>query len=283
MKPLIAALAAKLRHAIGRWVWRGPTSREELLHCAQLAEKNQIVQPDVLRMIERVLSVSDLQARDIMIPRVQMVTIHIDASLEEIHKIVVSSGHSRFPVISEKEIDETVNGILLAKDLIADLDVPGNGSFRLHELLRPVMHVPESIRLNVLLKKFQETRSHMAIIVNEYEGIAGLVTIEDVLEEIVGEIEDESDFDSDEQITRVSDHEFLVDAQMDIDEFNAHASLQIADDDVETIGGLLLKLAGKVPSAGEKFEHQGMVIEVIDADGRRLRQLRITLPAPQAP
>ncbi len=283
MKSLITALAARLRQAIGRWVWRGPTSRAELLYSARLAEKNQIVQPDALRMIERVLSVSDLQARDIMIPRVQMVTIHSDANLEDIHKIVVSSGHSRFPVIAEKEIEETVSGILLAKDLITDPDLPDNGSFRLHELLRPVMHVPESIRLNVLLKKFQETHGHMAIIVNEYEGIAGLVTIEDVLEEIVGEIEDESDLDSDEQLIKVSDYEFLVDAQMDIDEFNAHVNMQIGDDDIETIGGLLLKLAGKVPSAGEKFEHQGMVIEVIDADGRRLKQLRINLHASQNP
>ena len=278
MKALIGSLARKLRHVIGRLIWLGPVSRNELVEIARLAEKKRIVQHDVLKMIERVLTVSDIQARDIMIPRVMMITVNTDSSLEEIQSTVASSGHSRFPVISEQETEEVVDGVLLAKDLIAYSAESPNGNFVLYDLLRPLMHVPESIRLNVLLRKFQENRGHMAIVVNEYEGIAGLITIEDVLEEIVGEIEDESDLDDIEWLTPVSENEYLVDAHMDIDEFNTQVNIHI-DDDVDTIGGFVLKIAGKVPTIGETFEHNETVFEVTNADGRRIKQLRVTLDA----
>jgi len=280
MKLTVLKLANKLRHLIGKALWQGPASKQDLIDIARLAEKRQIIQQDVLAIAERLLTVSDSKARDIMIPRVHMVTIDIESSLPQIQSIVAESGHSRFPVVYHQETNEEIEGVILAKDLLTYFADTKN-KFVLHDVIRPVMHVPESIRLNVLLRKFQENRGHMAIVVNEYEGIAGLVTIEDVLEEIVGEIEDESDLDVAEWLTPISENEFLVDSHMDIDEFIEEVNVNI-EDDVDTIGGFILKLAGKVPTVGETFRHENLAFEVTQADGRRIVQLRVTRDAPAA-
>ncbi len=280
MKLTVLKLINKLRIGIGKVLWQGPMSKQDLIDITRLAEKRQIIQQDVLAIAERLLTVSDTKARDIMIPRVHMVTIDIESNLRQIQSVVADSGHSRFPVICQQETKERVEGVVLAKDLLAHY-VQTKDKFILHDVVRPVMHVPESIRLNILLKKFQENHGHMAIVVNEYEGIAGLVTIEDVLEEIVGEIEDESDMEGTEWLTPVSENVFLVDSHMDIDDFIEEVKVNI-EDDVDTIGGFILKLAGKVPNVGETFKHENLAFEVTKADGRRIVQLRVTRDIPAA-
>jgi magnesium and cobalt transporter len=219
--------------------------------------------------------VSDMQVRDIMIPRAQMTVIKIDAELNEALPQIIHAAHSRFPVIDDN-LDNVV-GILLAKDLLP-LILEREHQFNLRDLLRPAVVVPESKRLNVLLREFRQNRNHMAIVIDEYGGVAGLVTIEDVLEEIVGEIEDETDVDEGRDIRRISPTDFFVKAQTPIDDFNEHFGVQFSDEEFDTIGGLVVNAFGHVPTRNETTYLDRFEFKVVSADQRRLISLRVTPP-----
>ncbi len=224
-------------------------------------------------MIEGALQVSEMQVRDIMIPRVQMIVVKNDADPEDILATVVESGHSRFPVIGG-DTDE-ITGILLAKDLLTYFSDSENIEFNIKDMMRRAFYVPESKRLNVLLREFRSNRNHMAIVVDEYSGVAGLVTMEDVIEEIVGEIEDEHDIDNEDHIKPHGRDRFTVKALTPIDEFNDYFNTELSDDDHDTIGGLTLKAFGHVPKRGESIELEGFNVKVLRADKRRIHLLRM--------
>lgn len=247
----------------------------------QVARENGVIQHEEFAILERVLQASELKVRDVMIPRAKMVTIDHESTLEEILQCVTESGHSRFPVINENAENE-IRGILLAKDILHHHSDNGSQEFSLFDSIRDPMFVAESMRLHSLLKRFQERRSHMAIVVNEYKGIAGLITIEDVLEQMVGDIEDESDIETDEMITEPANNLFSVNAQTEIEEFNERFNAEFSDD-VDTIGGVILKLAGRVPVIGDQFDYRGFEFEVTEADSRRILQLQVTPLSPSPP
>lgn len=249
-----------------------PQSKEDLEDVLAQASENELIDGDARSIMEGALLVSNMQVRDIMIPRPQMVVIKVDADLDEALPQIIHAGHSRYPVIGESPDD--VLGILLAKDLLP-LILQGNDNFDLRELMRPVTVVPESKRLNVLLREFRQNRNHMAIVVDEYGGVAGLVTIEDVLEEIVGEIEDETDTGEVEQIRRINDRDFFVQALTPIDDFNAFFDVQLSENEFDTIGGLVTNAFGHVPSRNETTELGGFEFRVINADQRKLQSLRV--------
>ncbi len=249
-----------------------PQSKEDLEDVLAQASENELIDGDARSIMEGALLVSNMQVRDIMIPRPQMVVIKVDADLDEALPQIIHAGHSRYPVIGESPDD--VLGILLAKDLLP-LILQGNDSFDLRELMRPVTVVPESKRLNVLLREFRQNRNHMAIVVDEYGGVAGLVTIEDVLEEIVGEIEDETDTGEVEQIRRINERDFFVQALTPIDDFNEFFDVQLSEDEFDTIGGLVTNAFGHVPSRNETTELGGFEFRVINADQRKLQSLRV--------
>ena len=274
IKSILNSIAPKLRRKVGQAVMPPPTSVDDIVRIVRSASNNSVIDFEVHDIIERVLSVSELRVRDVMIPNVSMVTIAIDSNFDEILETVTTSGHSRFPVIEDLDKPEE-SGILLAKDILGYRDTHSDESFSLHDLLREAIIVPESMRLYRLLKRFQEKKSHMAIVVSEYNSIAGLVTIEDVLEQIVGEIEDESDLDGSEMIIEISKNRFRVNGQTDIEEFNEHVNANI-EDDADTIGGFILKMAQRVPEVGDTFEHDGLVFEVANADKRRIVLLRVS-------
>jgi magnesium and cobalt transporter len=217
-----------------------------------------------------------MQARDIMIPRSQMEYIKADSTLTDILPQIIHSAHSRYPVVGDSP--DTVLGILLAKDLLPQILNTENDKFKIEELLRPAMVVPESKRLNVLLREFRENRNHMAIVIDEYGGVAGLVTIEDVLEEIVGEIEDETDEQADRFINMIDDNAFMVKALTPIEEFNAYFDCNFSDDDFDTIGGLVIQAFGHMPTRQETTTIEGFAFEVVKADQRKIYSLRISRP-----
>ncbi len=250
-------------------------STAELMDELRVVEENGVIQREEFEIIERVLQVSEMKVRDAMIPRARMVTIDHESTLDDILRCVTDSGHSRFPVINENAENE-VRGILLAKDILHHHNENGGQEFSLFDSIRDPMFVAESMRLHSLLKRFQERRSHMAIVVNEYKGIAGLITIEDVLEQMVGEIEDESDIETDDMITeQPAGNLFKVNAQTEIEEFNEKFGASLPND-VDTIGGVILKLAGRVPDVGDKFNYLGFKFEVTQATRRRIQQLHVT-------
>ena len=249
-----------------------PKDREELLDVFQTAADNTVINTDSLAMLEGVVQVSEMQARDIMVPRSQMVVIEKGTDLAGILQIVTESAHSRFPVIGEDRDD--VLGILLAKDL---LNYFNNGSSdessceNIMSSLRQAVVVPESKRLDVLLKEFRVNRNHMAIVVDEYGGVSGLITIEDILEEIVGEIEDETDVeDTEELITEAGENKWLVLAQIEIDEFNEYFKVEYQDEEYDTLGGLLLQSFGHLPASGESIVIEPFQFTVHEADNRRI-------------
>ena len=249
-------------------------SKDDVLENLRMAEQDGIVARDAYDMIQRVMVVSDLRVRDIMIPRSNMVSIERESSLDECLDIMVESAHSRFPVV-DNEKDQIV-GILLAKDLLKYFDDDDQQRFNLRDSTRPVVFVPESKRLNVLLSDFRENRNHMAVVVDEFGGVAGLVTIEDVLEQIVGDIEDEHDIDDDESMIRVLDNgETMVKALLPIDEFNAHFESYLNENGSDTIGGLISQTLGHIPQRGEVVDIQNIHFEVVHADTRRVHLLRI--------
>jgi len=253
-----------------------PKDRQQLLELLQEAEQRNVLGADALTMIEGVLQVADMQVRDIMVPRAQMVVVERDNSLEEMLPIITQSAHSRFPVIGETR--DEVLGILLAKDLLPFFH-KDEASFTLRELLRPAIFVPESKRLNVLLKEFRANRNHMAIVVDEYGGVAGLVTIEDVIEQIVGEISDEHDIDDDIYFKKHSDTEFIVKALTPIDEFNEQFHSHFNDEEFDTIGGAVIQAFGCMPSRGDSITIGSISFQVLAADSRRLHLLQISLAA----
>ncbi|MEX0735546.1 MAG: transporter associated domain-containing protein [Steroidobacteraceae bacterium] len=269
----------------GEWLRRltreGPRDRAELVEMLRAAARGGLIDADALAMIQGVLRVADLHVRDIMVPRSQMVVLERDSGPQKLLPAVVESGHSRFPVIGDDR--DQIVGILLAKDLLRYYAEGSTGGFDIREVLRPAAFVPESKRLNVLLKEFRVSRNHMAIVVDEYGGVSGLVTIEDVIEEIVGEIADEYDTDEDQTIRRESDRQFIVLALTRVQEFNEYFSTRFSDEEFDTIGGLVMHQFGRLPRRGEAVTMDGIEFKVLRADRRRIDQLRVTTAEPVPP
>ena len=261
-----------LLERLSAFLTREPEDRDELLELLHGAFEHKLLDADALSMIEGVLQVSEMTVRDIMIPRAQLDVVSIDDAPEEFLPLVLETKHSRFPVIGENKDD--IVGILLAKELLLYYRNPD--SFDLRETLRPVVFVPESKRLNVLLRDFRANRNHIAIVVDEYGGVSGLVTIEDVLEQIVGDIEDEYDFDENEDnIIAEANGRHRVKAQTEIGDFNAHFGTDFADDEFDTVGGLVLQAFGRLPKRGETANIGDYRFRVIRADSRRIYTLQI--------
>ena len=249
-------------------------NREQLLEALHEAARNHVIDNDALAMIEGVLGVSEMQVREIMIPRSQMVVVERDADLRDILRTVVDSAHSRFPAVGENR-DEVV-GILLAKDLLPLFLHDDEQRFKLRDILRPAVFIPESKRLNVLLKEFRASRNHMAIVVDEYGGVAGLVTIEDVLEQIVGEIEDEHDIADDVYIFEHRNGEYIVKAMTPIEDFNEHFGTDYSDEEFDTIGGLVMHAFAHMPKRGETVRIGDFLFKVLRASNRRIHLLQVT-------
>ena len=254
---------------------REPVDREQLVALLRSAYKKNLLDADALSIIEGAMTVSEIQVRDIMIPRAQMDVIDINEPIEQFISTVISTAHSRFPVIGENRDD--VIGVLLAKDLLRHY--AGEEEFNVREMLRPAIFVPESKRLNVLLREFRASRNHMAIVVDEYGGVAGLVTIEDVLEQIVGDIEDEYDFDeASDNIILESSGRYRVKALTQIADFNAAFGTSFSDEDYDTVGGLVIAHLGRLPKRGETVSLEGLRIQVLRADSRRVYTLTVVKP-----
>ncbi len=251
-------------------ILREPEDREQLIELLHGAFERQLMDADALSIIEGALQVSEMTAGDIMIPRAQVDVISVDDRPEQFIPFVIETRHSRFPVIGENKDD--VIGILLAKDLLQYYAKPEE--FNLREMLRPAVFIPESKRLNVLLRDFRANRNHMALVVDEYGGVGGLVTIEDVLEQIVGEIEDEYDFDeTEDDILEDGPDRHRVKAQCSIEDFNAHFGTEFDDSEFDTIGGLLLREFGRLPKRGDAVRLGDLRFEVLRADSRRIYTL----------
>ncbi|HEY0973860.1 MAG TPA: transporter associated domain-containing protein [Solimonas sp.] len=265
-------------HRISLSLAGGPRTRADFLDVLRDARANELMDADALAMFEGILQTEQTQVRDVMVPRGQIVVVERVWPLERILAVVVESGHSRFPVIGDSK-DEVV-GILLAKDLLKfSSGVPGfdPGTFDMARLLRPAQFVPESKRLNVLLKDFRRGRNHMALVVDEYGGVAGLVTIEDVLEQIVGEIADETDEAESASILKQDERRFLVNALTPIEEFNAYFGVAFPDDEFDTVGGLVLHRFGHMPKRGESVRIDTFNFNVQRADSRRVHLFHVTV------
>ena len=258
---------------IGQLFSGEPRTRSDLEDVLEVAAENELIDEDARSIMEGAIAVSDMQARDIMIPRAQMVMIKAESSLEEILPQITQSAHSRYPVIGESPDD--ILGILLAKDLLPLVLDKDLSSFQLEPVLRPTVVVPESKRLNVLLREFRENRNHMAIVIDEYGGVAGLVTIEDVLEEIVGEIEDETDAEADRYFRKISERDFFVKALTPIDQFNDYFETEFSDEEFDTIGGLVIQSLGHMPSRNEVATVGDFEFQVINADQRKIHSMRM--------
>ncbi|ADL54639.1 HlyC/CorC family transporter [Gallionella capsiferriformans] len=255
---------------------REPEDREQLVQLLHGAYENNLLDADALSMMEGVLQVSERQVREIMIPRAQMDVIDISQPPEAFIPFVIETAHSRFPVI-EGDKDHII-GILLAKDL---LRYYAGEEFDVRDMLRPVVFVPESKRQNVLLREFRSNRNHIALVVNEYGGVSGLVTIEDVLEQIVGDIEDEYDFDVDEDnIIADGAGQYRIKADTEIADFNAVLGTDFSDEDCDTVGGLVLKAAGRLPKCGDRVQLDAFIFTVLRADSRRLYTLQVSQQTP---
>ena len=258
---------------IGRAFSATPRSSDDITDMLRSAQSESIIDASVLQIMEGALKVSDLQAREIMIPRSQMVMIEDDFTLEEVLNVVIESQHSRFPVVGESSDD--IKGILLAKEMLPLL-LADTAEFNLESLLRPATIIPESKRLNVLLQEFREKRYHMAIVVDEYGGMSGLVTIEDILEEIVGEIEDETDDHEEASILPTESGAFTVEAITEISDFNEFFDVGLADDEFDTVGGLVLHALGRLPELGETITIDNFHFKVTGGDNRKITQLEVT-------
>lgn len=251
-----------------------PNDKRDLVDILRDAHRRGIVDRDALDMIEGVFEVSEMQVRDIMVPRAQMDVVDKNMTPEEYLPLVIETAHSRFPMIDGDK--DKVIGILLAKDLLRHFYKDANTPFNIYDLLRPAVFVPESKRLNVLLREFRASRNHMAIVVDEYGGVAGLVTIEDVLEQIVGEIEDEYDFDADDVlIMQRGEREYVAKALTPIEDFNTYFNAHFSDEEVDTVGGLVMMALGRLPKRGDKIDIDGLRFEVLRADSRRVHLLKV--------
>ena len=249
-----------------------PKTAEDVIEILRVAHNNKIIDRDALEIMEGALHVSDQQVREIMVPRSQMVMIRQDATLDEVLAIATESNHSRFPVTGDSTDD--IKGILLAKDLL-QVACKGEPAFNLGDFVRPANIIPESKRVNVLLREFREKRYHMAVVVDEYGGIAGLVTIEDVLEEIVGDIEDETDDAEQDMIRELDEHRFMVAALTPVEEFNEFFNSGLSEEEFDTIGGILLQAFGQFPKVGESIAIDNLTFTVVDGDKRQIRQLEV--------
>ncbi|MFT6898082.1 MAG: magnesium and cobalt transporter [Paraglaciecola sp.] len=254
-----------------------PKTKTELFAVIVDAQQREVINLETRDMIEGVMEVSEMRVREIMIPRAQMTTIDINEAVEQFLPTMLESAHSRFPVISEDK--DHIEGILLAKDLLEYAFVPGR-EFELRSILRPAVIVPESKRVDVLLKEFQQNRFHMAIVVDEYGGVSGLVTIEDILELIVGEIEDEHDAgeNTNDGIRPLNKYTYSVKALTELDDFNKFFNTNFNEEEADTIGGIVLKAFGHMPMRDEKVKIKNMLFKVTNSDARRLIQLKVTLP-----
>jgi len=252
-----------------------PQSSQELIEVLQESEKRDLLDMDALNMIEGVMQVSEIQVRDIMIPRSHMVVLEEDTAYEDMLPVVNESGHSRFPVIGESRDD--IEGVLLAKDLLRYVDEDLRKEFDIKDVLRKAVFVPESKRLNVLLKEFRASRNHMAMVVDEYGGVAGLVTIEDVLEQIVGEIDDEHDVEDVGNIRRMGINRYSVKALTPIEEFNAFFESSFSEEESDTLAGMLMKHLGHMPKRGEAVTIDHYLFKIMSADSRRIKHVQLTI------
>jgi len=267
-----------------------PQTTEDMVAMVDAASENEIIDNDARRIIAGALEVSAMHARDIMIPRTQMTILKADDTLEENLQKIIDTSHSRYPVIGEN-IDEIL-GILLVKDLLplffqkdasVDSNVDNSDSQKfIIDLLRPVVFVPESKRLNVLLRQFREDRNHMALVIDEYGTLAGLVTIEDVLEEIVGEIEDEHDATDDAQIRKMSHSNYMIQALTPVDDFNEFFESTLSEDEFDTIGGIVTNKFGRLPKRNESISFEGFTFHVTHSDSRRLHTLRMSVDSEES-
>ncbi len=251
-----------------------PKSRDDLHELLIEAQRNEIIDADALKIMEGALHVGDMQVREIIIPRSQMDVIKADQALGKTLPKIIETAHSRYPVVGET-LDEVL-GILLAKDLLPQLLQKEHDDFDIKTLLRPAVFVPESKRLNVLLREFRENRNHMAIVIDEYGGVAGLVTIEDVLEQIVGDIEDEYDVEDDTNIKQVSATDYIIKALTPIEDFNEQFHADFSDEEFDTIGGIILHQLGHLPQRNEVAVIGAFEFKVLNADSRQIHLLRMT-------
>jgi hemolysin (HlyC) family protein len=251
-----------------------PTDTKSLLELVRNAEQDQVLDADALSIIEGALQVSSMQVRDIMIPRSQVITVPADLDAVEIIELITKASHSRFPVIGDNV--DNVLGILLAKDLLPLALNSSTDKFQIKDVIRPATFVPESKRLNVLLREFRETRQHMAIVIDEYGSVCGAVTIEDVLEQIVGEIEDEYDVDDDSHIKKFDEENYIVKALTPVDEFNDYFATEFSDQEFTTVGGLVLQQFGHIPERGETIKIGHFLITVLNADSRQIKLIKVT-------
>jgi magnesium and cobalt transporter len=267
---------SKLIERLSHFLLREPEDREQLFELLKSSYEKNLMDADSLSMIEGVLQVSDIQVRDIMIPRSQMDMIDISHPPEKFIPFIIQTAHSRFPVIEDDKND--VIGILLAKDL---LKYYAGDDFEIRDMLRPAVFIPESKRLNVLLKEFRGSRNHIAIVVDEYGGVSGMVTIEDVLEQIVGEIEDEFDFDeTEDNIIQDTDGHYRVKASTEIEDFNEYFKSNFSNEEFSTIGGLIIHAFGHLPKKDEIIIFQGFKITILRADSRKLYAVLLEIDSP---
>jgi magnesium and cobalt transporter len=269
--------------ASGRWLRKLSRSfgaeaqdRGEIIEFLREASAREIIEGDALVMLEGVLGVADIQVRDIMVPRAQMTVLNGTDDGDTLLRTVVESGHSRFPVMDEDR--EKIIGVLLAKDLLRLQLATEDAPFDIKEFMRPAVFVPESKRLNVLLREMRRSRVHMAIVADEYGGIAGLVTIEDVIEQIVGDIDDEHDVDEDVNIRKEGERQYVLRGQTPIEEFNEYFQTDLSDDEFDTVAGLVMKQLGRLPRRGETLQLADCEIKVMRFDRRRIDVLRLTAP-----
>ncbi|ERH49867.1 HlyC/CorC family transporter [Pseudomonas sp. MDMC216] len=251
-----------------------PRNRQELLEVLREAHQNKLLDSEALAIVEGAIQVADLQVRDIMVPRSQMISIKASQTPREFLPAIIDAAHSRYPVVGES-LDDVI-GILLAKDLLPLILQGEQPNFNIKDLLRPATFVPESKRLNVLLREFRANHNHMAVVIDEYGGVAGLVTIEDVLEQIVGDIEDEHDVEEDGYIKPLPSGDYLIKALTPIDSFNETFDSQFSDDEYDTVGGLVMSAFGHLPKRNEVTEIGEFRFRVLNADSRRIHLLRLT-------
>ena len=251
-----------------------PKTRDDLLDILKVAQQNEVIDNDALSIIDGAMQVTEMQVREIMIPRTQMTVFKAEEPLSELLPQIIKTAHSRYPVIGENT--DEVLGILLAKDLLPLMLKKDVDAIDITGLLRPATVVPESKRLNVLLREFRENRNHMAIVIDEYGGVAGLVTIEDVLEEIVGEIEDEHDVEPDSYIKKLAENDYIIKALTPIDDFNETFEADFSDEEFDTIGGIILQQFGHLPRRNEVATVNGYEFKVLNADSRQVHLLRMS-------
>jgi len=251
-----------------------PKDKDDLVDLLYTAVENRLITQDIFQMILGVFSVSEIPVREIMIPRPYMITIDVNEELNSVISKVIDSGHSRFPVINQKP--DEILGILHAKDLLKNQMISSD-DFDLHDYIRPAKFIPESKRLNILLNEFKASRNHIAIVIDEHSNISGLVTLEDLIEEIIGEIDDEHDVSSKELIIQQSNNKYIIDTLLSLDDFNEKFDCNFIDKDIETIGGFLVNKFEKVPKKQESIEISNMNFTILSADSKKINRIQLII------